>query len=487
MKNKLTAAMLIITAGTMVSCGNDKKPSKSKSQLAATTFTDKVPVRLIKQVAKENCPYLFREGTEAKFFIPQFLEGKLVDRELNITKQLDGNYVRSPEIGAISKMIYGLELETIYPVIIDDSGEFGIDVAEVKKNVVTEGMDLDICPSIINYKVGSSESAGINISNSISKTYQRINELGLTGVELKPIKVKVTPILSQYFTLSGISIPDSKKYQADNAYYHPVEKEIVFLPQSQKRKMSEFNTPFWQMPMVGAHEYGHHVFNTLFVDKINKKVSFSKNCFQGHSHASNILGAEVAERDNTSTFAIRSINEGFADLIAKYSLDENESSMRNIKCFEKNRDPRSLNFGAGAKKIFDAKATSIIDNKDSIKAVRNCDVPNLQEIHNVGAYFAYSANKIIESYSNNNSLSLKILLEFIKNLALADEGFGEVKASDYIYASLNELMLTAHKLTNKSPADYDCSLIREFFPDNPGMVCEVTLMELEGSIQSNLN
>lgn len=463
-----------MAASILGSCGGDKTDKKPSDGFTTTTLAMD-PIRLTKQ--NKNCVGTFSAGEGAYFYIPQFLSGNLVETRHEFTSQLQGNNIKSPLRKPISNVTYGLDYS--YNVLAYFVGGKWIlkKVSDEVEIIKSPAKELDVCPSEVTYNPFTYESSGLNISNSITKTYEKV---AAHGIELDAVSVRVAPFLYQDIRLKGAPGGNTRKfgYEVDNAYYNPRNKEITFLPQSKTYQKKRDSTPYWQMPMVGSHEYGHHIFTSLVGDSVAKSIEFTKNCFQGHDKTVKFFaqGEVGSKRDNSYKFALGSINEGFADLIAKYTLSSEESSMTNIICFEDNRDAGNDSFKEGAKKIFDKNALNLIDGEQTVRAPKSCNQPNFQEIHHVGAVFAYSADKILSAYSEDSDLKLKVLLQFAKELRTRQDALVSKKAGDYLHISLTLLNMTAAKVLNTPATESHCDVLGEIFPDNEINLCE-TLRE----------
>lgn len=472
-KDIVKIGTLLVTISTLLSCGENNKPTRDRNPEEAftTTTLSLDPIRLTKQ--NNNCVRAFAENEGAYFYIPQYLSGKSVETRLDFTSQLEGNLVKSPLRKPISKMTYGLDT-SIKAFLRFVDGEWRYDDEDIVAETKSFAKELDVCPSVVTYDRFTFESSGLNISDTITKTYEKVTA---QGIVLDAVKVNVAPFLYKDIRLDGG--PQGRVrtvgYETDNAYYSPSEKEITFLPQSKTYQKYRGNTPFWQMPMVGSHEYGHHIFSTLVGNTIVNSFNFSKNCFQGHDQAAKLVDElEVgAQRDNSFRFALGAINEGFSDLIAKYTLSPEESSMTNIICFARNRDADSDTFGRGAKKVFDKVSLDLISSELLAEAPKTCNHPDLQGIHHVGAVFAFSANKLISSYTQDSDKKLKILLEFAKSLSQSHSKWIFKNAGDYLTESIMLINTTALSVLEKNSLESNCSVLQQIFPDQDLSQCGV--------------
>ena len=472
MKDSMKRFVVVASVGVFVSsCGNSKNSDKKKEdKFVQTTYVSKRPYALYKQV-KDCIPGERAFENSLTFSVPQFLGGRLAYTSIDFTEQINHNYVQSPLGAPISLTTYGQEI-SFSATLKFKNGKYELS-DDFKQEVVSKGENLSICPGELAYGEFSYESAGLNVSNSISKTYKKVTEL---GYYLSPVTLNIAPILKQEFTYSGGKYDKVvlQSFEADNAYYHPIDKEITFLPQSHEYQEKVDDNPFWQMPMVGSHEYGHHIFTSFVSEKISTKIKHSKNCFEGASEAKSLIAGEGGDdRTPDAAFALRSLNEGFADLIARYTLSPEEASMKNLRCFELNRDVGVDHFGDNTSKAFTSTVTGIIDSKEKIAPPKSCDNPNFQEVHHVGASFANAAYKIIGSSTDDTKVSLKILMEFANELANTHEAKKHLSASDYIYHALNIVLDKSNELTSNSTEDYNCEMLQKVFPAKPIELCKL--------------
>jgi hypothetical protein len=286
--------------------------------------------------------------------------------------------------------------------------------------------------------------------------------------------VEVAPIIRKDIKFRGG--PNHKMhtdgYETDNAYYSSEDKQITFLPQSKRASLKESNTPYWQIPMVASHEYGHNIFQTLILDNASSELKHSGACFQNHTTMKNSIYKVLGElRDNTPNFAMGSMNEGFADLIAFYAIAKGERKLTAVECFAKNREVESPVFGSGQSKNFNKESLQLINTQKSQKPDRDCTTPDYQEIHDVGALFAYGANYLISKSTDDKSKRLTIILIWAKKLATEYSELENLEAGEFLFASL-ELVLKA-TLQESSTAVFDkCALMDELFVDGHDYRCK---------------
>ena len=87
------------------------------------------------------------------------------------------------------------------------------------------------------------------------------------------------------------------------------------------------------------------------------------------------------------------VNEGYADLFSFYTFGAKAGLVKNVDCFETNRDLTSSVFADGRLKVLDADilATFMATTQD---ASQGCKTPNFQDIHAVGAVVSYGVERL---------------------------------------------------------------------------------------------
>jgi hypothetical protein len=465
-------SLVIIMSAT--GCSKKMDGHSSSDSGWKTTNLSKNPVRLKKQ--DDSCLTIFSTGEDVIFSIEQLIDGNLNFINKNFTNQIYGNYVESSSgVKPISITQYGLDTNLVVDVTFDSTSSSyeltpGTDFINEENSYSKK---LDVCPATNRYYAYSYEGSGLNISYSINRTYNAVKN-ALPSISLPSVSVEVAPIIRKDIKFRGG--PNNRKhidgYETDNAYYNSKDKKITFLPQSKTSSLKESNTPYWQIPMVASHEYGHHIFQTLILDNTSSEIKHSGACFQNHTTMKNsIYKVQGGLRDNTSSFAMGSINEGFADLIAFYALGKIERKLTAVGCFTQNREVDSPVFGSDQSKAFNNKALRLINTQKTHEADRDCDTPNYQEIHDVGALFAYGANYLISKSTDDKSKKLTIILKWAKKLATEYSELENLEAGEFLFASLELVLKTT--LQESSTAVFDkCALMDELFVDNHGYSCK---------------
>jgi hypothetical protein len=475
MKLKNQIICLGLMTAILSSCGvkDEKEDSFFKPTLSEN------PIWLTSQ--EENCTSVFAFDDSKSIVFPQFLEGDIFTQFVDFKEQLLGNYVMSPETNkVIATTSYGVK--TARTILVRGFNRYTGDYSSLnlgEKKKVSEGEFLEICPGQDTFKRKTYEAAGLSISNSITKTYNKVKSI-FPDLELAPLDLSVAPEHKTLIKYKGGTDHRSQelRYETDNAYYSPTEKRIVFLPQSEEHiKDSISDVAYWELPMVASHEYGHHLFQTLFKDKIFGKISdfpplpAHTNCFEtnvDYNKSGSVLSSvssATETRNNTASFATGSLNEGFADLVAFYSLDNKETSYKGVDCFAKNREVKSDSFMDGTSKDFGSKAQRLIKKEEADRPDSKCETPNFQEIHNIGAMFAHQADKLLSKTLSTKREKLKVILNWAKSLANEHSGLKEMNAIDYLYHSIELVHLEALKEKSHA-AEGSCDVMDEVFTAN---------------------
>lgn len=460
-------------AAVLTGCGG-KSGGGNGSPGWSTTNLAKDLAPMTKQ--REECGRTMTSDEFAWFSIRQFIDGVKKFQTITFGEQVQGNYIESPNDKPIDRTTYNSNLSIKMKATWNgEKQEYELkEEADFDFNYITYAERLDVCPNETSYKSFTHESAGLSISEGITKTYKAVTEV--SDIKLEPISLKVTPKKFIDYKFVGGGPNDRKRitgYEADNAFYDPSEKAITFLPQSLEYQEKAGDVPFWEVPMVAPHEYGHHIFQTLVYDKLKTEEEdkeeelHSKSCFENHTtlkNQKNVVGGDE-ERDHGATFAVRSMNEGFSDLISYYVLGDEERKLTGVKCFEKNREVGSPVFGSYASKRFTAQAVSEINDPKTIEADQDCDTPNYQGIHQVGAMFAHNAHNLISSTTSDKKKKLAIILKWASKLAqVSDEDEREdVKAAEILFNALELVYKTALEEQGVTVTAANCSAMKPIF------------------------
>jgi len=469
----LVGCASLIFIFTLTGCSKGRSGSSNSSTGWKTTNLSKNPIRLYKQ--DESCFGTFSTGQDISYSLEQLISGKLTYVIKNFKGQLFGKYIETTGIAPISKTQYGLDSNVEADITFNNStGSYELTAgSNFVNDKYSTSKKLWVCPETSLYSVNSFEGSGLNISYSINKTYNAVLEAD-PSISLGAVSVEVAPTKRKNLKFRGgpKDMEHTVGYETDNAYYQSEDRVITFLPQSKRYSERENNPPYWQVPMVASHEYGHHIFHTLILGNISSEVKHSEACFKNHTTMKNMaFNITGNRRDNTAGFALGSINEGFADLIAYYSLDKGERELKAVECFTKNREIESPVFGAGMSKAIGSKALRLMNSKNAQRPDRSCDTPNYQEVHDVGALFAYGSNYLISYTTQDKTKKLSIVLKWAKQLAKEYPNLKHLEAGEFLFASM-ELMLKISVDETGQEVFNRCKIMDELFVSNHGYSCK---------------
>ena len=350
-----------------------------------------------------------------------------------------------------------------------------------------EGEQFDVCKGAGTFSKNSLENAALNIANTISETRKSIINAA-PSLKIPPVKIVVLPSItiqkiytngpateaSQRNSSSDKVSQTRKMYLTDNASWSNINSTITFLPQSEEFiKASGIETPFWELPMVAAHEFGHHVFDKFFPLKTEQNEKPELNlpgCF--HSEMQEKLLArftkrmvnEDRKRESGGAFAYSSLHEGIGDLISFYALSKGEGSLAGINCMEKSRDVDSDHFGDGTKKRMNFNAVSIMNSTSYLnKEDNDCRSPYFQGQHSVGAIFAYNFNKIVSKYTSNRNSKLELLIKWGQESSTHQKELNKMTTSLYLAEVTKVLYKVLHKNFGESKLNQDCNDIKQMY------------------------
>ncbi len=488
MKVGLKALVAVVMVTGLSSCGPRFDDVEVVREFAPPTLA-KHPIHLEKQ--DEHCLGTFNVDDEIVLGINQFISNQKVTNYVYFNNQIVNNNISSKSKGPISETKYGestlAEANLIY---IPKLGEYAPDGFFFPKRI-KQKQDLTVCPGSTSYKTKAYENAGLNISNNISKTYQALLKAD-PSLELRPIKVNVAPLHKKLFKFNygPNDLQQVELYETDNAYYNRLTEEITFLPQSKEFQIKNGELFYFEIPMVASHEYGHHVFSTLVTSKISAMESeakpdlaTSKTCFESsinHNHQE--LQVTSKTRNNSAKFALGAINEGFSDLIARYSLGRKENGLEGVGCFENNREVEVGNYvahGREIKKVFSHENLEILNSEFVVKEDTNCNTPNFQAIHDVGAVFAHSMHKTISKIITDDQTRLKVLLAWAKEISKNYQAEKDMLAGEYLFRAIERFYQLALDEKDLELTAENCNELNHVFIGNHDYKCKYLVKVIE--------
>ena len=345
-----------------------------------------------------------------------------------------------------SEILLGGKFErTNYILIEKDATYYGS-----QEEVLTDPRALTLC-SDVEYDFDSYESAAIHTAYILDMTYNKLKKNNLNGklANLSPISLKIAPLIEVTTKYEkSKEIVTSKSVLVNNAYYNGATKEIVFLPQGKTEDgYIPFNgVPLWHIPITASHEYGHHVFNHLMPNYFDE-LSFHGHplCFDNREKKiSHMLNS--SDNDNVHSM-IRSINEGFSDLIGSYVLPENHRSLDIVPCLNDSREIAVDVFANGEEKFLSQSVLDkFVDSETSGQESCLASV-DYKDPHIIGAVMAHAFDSIFNALEIDTDSRIKFLINWVASL---NANYSEIK--DY---SASTFFKKAIGLFLKELGDYD--------------------------------
>ncbi|MCO4752880.1 MAG: hypothetical protein KC478_00290 [Bacteriovoracaceae bacterium] len=442
----LTTFMMLI-----VSCG--QKSSTTTKRGVFINNVNRSPIELFKE-------YTTCEGPEAEsetpyFNLIQFLQGRLLKRNLDMEDSISGNRLRNSN--GISDTYYDAKM------MLKRSFRGG-ELVGLEFVTTQAPKAMSICPGVKSYQRYSYENASLSANYSINKTISRLANVGFNSQ--KPIGLYIAPYtIERQIVETNEEVIQEDSRITDNAYYIPSMSSIVFLPQSEEsREGAGFgNVPLWEVPMVGSHEYGHHVFHTLMGQVSGELSPSHSGCF---GKSKSLAANDVQSLSNMNVGdVLSSLNEGFADLIAYYTLDGAERGLNNVVCMEKNREVGSPVFADNTSKLFTRDVLDVMFGGESA-ILGSCLRPNFKSIHTVGAVFSSVSERLMKRYRLTSSQKLGIILNWLTDLRKNHRNFAHLGGEGYLVKAYSLLAARVKSYAGGRPLSFTCQLIESLAPES---------------------
>lgn len=281
---------------------------------------------------------------------------------------------------------------------------------------------VEICPEE-DFERDTIEMAALNVNHIIHQTNERVKRAD-PAIKLSPVKVNISPLIrTSVLTKVEGKLTVHSTYNTDNAFYNPFDKSIAFLPHSKALKPL-LNAYYWEIPMIASHEYGHHVFMSLAPDLFEMAPT-------GCMGALKLEVETEHKRIVTLSNVNASFNEGVADLVAFYTLNQKETDLRGVRCLALTRDPNSSTMIDGTEKVFSESILDTFFSDTPDYTPSTCEKPNIQDVHTFGAIFAYNADKFLSDFSMNNEQKLKYIMDWARELNVKSKTFNGLSPREY--------------------------------------------------------
>jgi hypothetical protein len=449
----MKSVILLFCALILSSCGKypfeTKRFSGKQEEIIYPTTYSNTPIFLEKQ--NKNCGMNSFAG----------------NKNLNLHLYFQGKRkLRSEDF---APLLYGLQLNnnlSISHTYFDERIEIFYEGETSTKGLsYSSPKDVTICPEDDGYAPNTIESASLNASFFINKTFNKFTSV-IHDVLVAPITLNIAPSILKSFILdlNGEKVKMSR-YMTDNAFYMPGYNNVTFLPQSQDGRNMGLKINFWEIPMVASHEYGHHLFQSIFPVKIKKSLGMvsESGCF-GNTQEVKIKKQNLSLRRVKIENVVDAYNEGFADLISFYSLDKDERDVRDVKCLEVSRDTGSPKFYNGkAKKFTREVLTSYFAFVEN--APVSCNEVNYQESHTLGSIFAHNVDLFLGYLTDSNDEKLVAVVDWVKYLKDYTSEHDKDSAENYLKQTFSEFIRMSMSKFNRKYDESICKRISAIYTD----------------------
>lgn len=440
--------LILIATLSLLATGCGKSSDRSRSASVIEPRVSNEPIYL--ESSSRDCLATSFERDQLEIPLHLFLSGSPTQQTKNFRGLFDGIFLRDINKKSIAKTLYGEKINILRLRQNSENKDYLISKQS--------GQDVTICPGDNTFNKNSVEAASLNASYYIHQVYSKVMPL-MPDSFIKPITLKVGSVWKYDNREEVNGVPASTLfYMTDNALYDPYDNSITFFPHSKARKWS-YSMNFWEVPMVAAHEYGHHIFNTLSPQTEEKSAISS--CF-GHASSlqNNILEIKRVVTEVKNQDVLHSLNEGFADLIAYYGLSKHERGVDAIPGLQLDRDVSSEWFFHGAKKTFSDDALSGFFSPASANIAQIF----YQSSHVFGAIFAHRADVFMSSQLASEPQKLEIILAWAKQIGSSKSEMAQLTPRDYFEKTLELLIDLTLKRTNKDKNAATCQEIFKLYP-----------------------
>lgn len=424
-------------------CGETRRRSPPPVTQVYHTSLSTTPLFLFKEI--QDCRDK-REWESSEFGLYLFLSGERKIQIRNFEGLLRENLVRNEDLEVVSASLYGEAIEYLF-----DNRDFRIKQEAASK-------DVDLCPGTYEYGINTVEGAALNATFFINKTHEKFT--AATDLIIPPVTLKIAPKIAQTY-ITGKN--KQTLYLTDNAYYQPDNSTVTFLPHSLEAKLAGLHINFWEIPMVPSHEYGHHIFHTLFAYTSANNMNRIDLCFDNRTK-SGLSAIKGSERIIAIEDVLHAFNEGFADLIAYYTLDSSEMDLRGIKCMQGSRDVGSSNFFDGTPKIFTRTALNIFFSEQTRQESKSCEQVDYQDIHAIGAIFAHNADRFLSSMTDSSELKLQVLQEWVSSIRIQHPKNSSLTPEQYFEDVFQIFLRLSLKKFDRKFDRSSCDEVNKFYP-----------------------
>lgn len=439
----------------LVGCGRPEATPLERELIYKTEYKN-TPIFLTLQ--NDSCRSRTFTSAQTFFNLHLVLQGEAQNETHDFSPLLQGLFLRNGTV--ISDSFHGERVE-----IMENN----------KAYQRAKPKNIKLCPDVDGYSPDTVESAALNTTYFINKSHLRFTSI-VTDVAVAPITLNILPAiidskLEKEF--DGETVKKSR-YRTDNAFYMPRTKAVTFLPHSVEMRELGMKTNYWEVPFVASHEYGHHLFEMLYKDSQYLGPDM-KDCF-GHSNQDKPrsgLNKSLNQRKTKIDDVLNSYNEGFADLMAWYTLDPKEREVKGVKCLEVSRDVSNPRFYNGKSKVFSKEALRSFFSYYVDNSLRSCEVVSYQDTHVLGAIFAYNADSFLSELTTSDDEKLAAVVAWAKELKAERKKYLLASAETFLEETVKLFMkMSLERFDRKFDVEI-CRKINTVYPDLNIKECSV--------------
>ena len=321
--------------------------------------------------------------------------------------------------------------------------------------ITSQPKTLKIC-SKKSYPRESLESAALSTTGAFDKIQSYIDKLS-TKLKLDPTTIMMVPDIQIDKGESGenLSLTDnaawvlSKKFEGIPTY-------IVVYPPSEGYKSSG-RSPFWEVPWIVSHEYGHHIFYSLLPENVRHEYGYLKDWRKNQSLHDSWFVAQ-AQASQSSQLLMTAANEAIADLFAHYVNKGNSDQITSLSCVFDQRDISTDFLNDGHPKSFLHEPNTLSQDF--------CNFVDFSDVHTLGSILSYFVDRYLELGAFDSEIEkgdkvFQLTDLFLKKISIGIES-QETKSiiEYYVSATVEALSLFPGK-----PNQEQCQLIDAVFGD----------------------
>jgi hypothetical protein len=440
------------------------------------------------------------------------------DKVYNFTKESYGDPVAVPTFDSscnsqrglglrntiIKEAYMGVETVSTRTIIEEDlfvnAREKDITRVTLENDVINQGRPVMLCRDASTIPVNTVEGAAISMKADVDQAYALYQSVkssaSIALPTLQAVYLSAAHLQKQIerHVDKDEDATEVTEYMTDNAVFMGGESPtLISFPQSEvARKLKLLGgVPLWNVKGVFQHEFGHFVFASVMNEGGSSFTSYQDYAAANpelhlfHTPASHF--ARIAESPalkagftkflRTQDFFIGSLNEGFADLWAYYTLKQ-PTDMFNISCFAKNRNVADASFYNGVSKSWDEALWNKTFNGEvetdsnaySNDAVEACSQPIFSDIHIIGAAMAHTADAVFSTAaqthgagSNPSLLKAEMSVAWLKAIKDSAE-FEDLGGKASLSRILNTAVGTGINYLQGTDKTAFCAVVSSKFP-----------------------